>query len=72
MNGILLFGLAEIIVQFIFGIIAVINILLIIKKIYPAYKKSFIDEQYFKQYNSISTGKIFAPNGINYCLLVKK
>ena len=41
MNGILLFGIPEIIVQFIFGIIAVINILLIIKKIYPAYKKSF-------------------------------
>ena len=40
MNGILLFGIPEIIAQFIFGIIAVINILLIIKKIYPAYKKS--------------------------------
>lgn len=41
MNGILLFGIPEIIVQFIFGIIAVINILLIIKKIYPVYKNSF-------------------------------
>ena len=41
MNGILLFGIPEIIVQFIFGIIAVMNILLIIKKIYPVYKNSF-------------------------------
>ncbi len=41
MNGILLFGVSEIIVQFIFGIIAVMNILLIIKKIYPVYKNSF-------------------------------
>lgn len=41
MNGILLFGIPEIIVQFIFGITTVINILLIIKKIYPVYKNSF-------------------------------
>ena len=41
MNGILLFGVPEIIIQIIFGIIAIINIFLIIKKIYPAYKKSF-------------------------------
>ena len=41
MNGILLFGVPEIIIQIIFGIIAIINICLIIKKIYPAYKKSF-------------------------------
>ena len=41
MNGILLFGVPEIIIQIIFRIIAIINIFLIIKKIYPAYKKSF-------------------------------
>lgn len=41
MNGILLFGIPEIVVQIIFGIIAIINVFLIIKKIYPAYKKSF-------------------------------
>ena len=41
MNGILLFGIPEIIVQFIFGIIAIINNLLIIRKIYPDYKNSF-------------------------------
>ncbi len=41
MNGILLFGIPEIIIQFIFGIIAIINILLIINKIYPEYKKCF-------------------------------
>lgn len=41
MNGILLFGIPEFIIQLIFGIIAIINILLIIKKLYPAYKKSF-------------------------------
>lgn len=41
MNGIMLFGIREIFLQIIFGIIAVINIFLIIKKIYPAYKQSF-------------------------------
>ena len=41
MNGILLFGIPEIIIQFIYGSITVINICLINKKIYPAYKKSF-------------------------------
>lgn len=41
MNGILLFGMQEVAVQVIYGIIAIINILLIIKKIYPVYKKSF-------------------------------
>ena len=41
MNGILLFGIQEVVVQLIYGIIAIINILLIIKKIYPVYKKSF-------------------------------
>lgn len=41
MNGILLLGIPEIVVQLIYGVIAVINIFLIIKIIYPAYKKSF-------------------------------
>ena len=41
MNGILLFGIPEIIIQIIFAIVSIINIFLIIKKIYPAYKKSF-------------------------------
>lgn len=41
MNGILLFGLPEIVVQFIYGSIVVINIVLFLKKIYPLYKKSF-------------------------------
>ena len=41
MNGILVFGIPEIIIQFIYGSITVINIFLITKKIYPAYKKSF-------------------------------
>ncbi len=43
MNGILLFGIPEIILQFIYGIITLINVLLIIKKVYPAYKKSFTE-----------------------------
>ena len=41
MNGIVLFGIPEIVIQLIYGTIAIINIFLIIKKIYPAYKKSF-------------------------------
>ena len=41
MNGIILFGMSETILQIIFGIIAAINLFLIIKKVYPAYKKSF-------------------------------
>lgn len=41
MNGILLFGIPEIAVQLIYGLIAIINIFLIIKKVYPLYKKSF-------------------------------
>ena len=44
MNGILLFGISEILMQFIYGIITVINILLIIKKVYPAYLKSFNEQ----------------------------
>lgn len=41
MNGILLFGIPEIIIQIIFGIIVIINIFLVAKKVYPEYKKSF-------------------------------
>ena len=41
MNGILLFGVPEIVIQIIFGIIAIINILLVVKMVYPEYKKSF-------------------------------
>lgn len=40
--------------------------------IYEHLDHTDIDEQYFKKYNSISTSKIFAPKGVNYCLLVKK
>ena len=41
MNGILLFGVPEIILQIIFGIIGIVNIVLIAKRILPAYKESF-------------------------------
>lgn len=41
MNGILLFKIPEIIIQTIFGIIFIINMLLIFKKVYPTYKKDF-------------------------------
>ena len=41
MNGIKLFGLKEIIIQFIYGFIIVINIYIIIKKVYPQYKENF-------------------------------
>lgn len=44
MNGILLLGIPEVIVQLIFSIIAIINIFLIVKKIYPAYKQSFSEQ----------------------------
>lgn len=49
MNGILLFGIPEIIIQFIYGSIAVINICLINKKIYPAYKKVLVNNKYYKK-----------------------
>lgn len=39
MNGILLFGIPEILIQLFFLIITIVNILLIIKKVYPTYKK---------------------------------
>ena len=41
MNGILLFGIPEIIIQVIYGVIALLNVLLIVKRVYPAYRKSF-------------------------------
>lgn len=44
MNGILLFGIPEVIVQLIFGIIVIINIFLIVKKVYPTYKQSFSEQ----------------------------
>lgn len=31
-----------------------------------------INEQYFKEYNLKSNNKIFAPKGVNYCLIVKR
>lgn len=41
MNGIVLFGVPEIVIRLIYGALAVVNIFIIVKKIYPAYKKSF-------------------------------
>lgn len=41
MNGIVLFGIPEVAVEVIFGVICVLNILIIVKYIYPIYKKAF-------------------------------
>lgn len=41
MNGIKLFGISEAVLQMIYGAIGIVNILLIIKYIYPVYKKAF-------------------------------
>ncbi len=41
MNGIVLFGVPEVAVEVIFGVICVLNIFIIIKYIYPVYKKAF-------------------------------
>lgn len=41
MNGILLLGIPEIVVQVFCGAILLVNILLFIKKVYPVYKESF-------------------------------
>lgn len=41
MNGILLFGIPEAVVQLIYGAIALVNLFLIIRKVYPAYRESF-------------------------------
>lgn len=41
MNGILLLGLPEIWLQIIYGAIALFNILLLWRIVYPAYKKAF-------------------------------
>lgn len=43
MNGILLFGLPEWAVEVIFGIIGILNIFIILKYVYPIYKKAFAD-----------------------------
>ena len=42
LNGIVLFGISEINVKIIYGIIGCINLLLIVKIVYPCYKKYFI------------------------------
>lgn len=44
MNGILLLGFSDFYIQIFFGVILVINIILIIKKIYPTYKDSFSEK----------------------------
>lgn len=41
MNGILLFGIPEAVVQLIYGAIALVNLFLIVRKVYPAYRDSF-------------------------------
>lgn len=41
MNGILLLEIPEAIVQLIYGTIALINLFLVVRKVYPAYKDSF-------------------------------
>ena len=41
MNGILLLGIPEIVVQVLCGVILLVNTLLFIKKVYPVYKESF-------------------------------
>ncbi len=41
MNGILLFGIPEAAVRVFFAVIATVNAVIIIKRVYPAYKRSF-------------------------------
>ncbi len=41
MNGIKLFGIPEIILQVIYGLIGIINLIVFIKYVYPKYKKAF-------------------------------
>lgn len=43
MNGIVLFGIQEIAARLIYGVIAVVNIFIFIKYIYPAYKQNFVN-----------------------------
>lgn len=45
MNGILLFGLPEIVVQLVYGFIGVLNIFIIIKYVYPIYKQAFAGKE---------------------------
>lgn len=46
MNGIILFGLPEILFQIIYGIIGIINVLIFIKMVYPQYKKVLMNNMY--------------------------
>lgn len=41
MNGVKLLGLPELILQIIFGIIALLNLIIFFKRVYPCYKKAF-------------------------------
>lgn len=43
MNGIVLFGIQETVARLIYGVIAVVNIFIFIKYIYPAYKQNFVN-----------------------------
>lgn len=45
MNGILLFCLPEIVVVLVYGAVGVVNIGIIVKYIYPAYKKAFAGKE---------------------------
>lgn len=45
MNGIVLFGITELIARFIYAIVAFVNIIVLIKYVYPAYKQSFTNKQ---------------------------
>jgi len=45
MNGIVLFGLPELAFQLLYGAIGVVNVLIIIKYVYPVYKKAFTDSE---------------------------
>lgn len=40
--------------------------------IYEHLDNNDINEEYFKEYNSIAQNKIYAPKGVNYCLVVKR
>ncbi len=41
MNGIILFGIPEVLIQIIYGVIGVINLVIFIKYVFPKYKESF-------------------------------
>lgn len=44
MNGIVLFGLNKVLIELIYFVILILNIIIIIKKIYPQYRKNFTEE----------------------------